>query len=64
MSREFGVIQKIIYNLLGKQVNQPNIAPELAKIRREKEALLSIIGKLVAAQKIKSRSIELPKRLI
>jgi transposase-like protein len=58
LSREFGVVPKIIYNLLGRQINQPNIALELAKIKREKEALLSIIGELVAAEKIKSKSIK------
>lgn len=57
LSREYGVIPKTIYNLLGKQVNQPNIALELSKIKREKEALLAIIGELVAAQK-KSKSIK------
>lgn len=58
LSREYGVIPKTIYNLLGTQVNQPNLALELAKIKREKEALLSIIGELVAAQKIKSKSVK------
>ena len=58
LSREYGVIPKTIYNLLGTQINQPNIALELSKLKREKEALLSIIGELVASQKINSKSIK------
>ena len=37
--------------LLAKQVNQPNLILEIAKLRKEKEALLSIIGELVAEKK-------------
>ena len=34
LSKEYGVVPKTIYNLLKKQINQPNIALELAKVRR------------------------------
>lgn len=58
LSREYGVVSKTIYNLLGKRINQPSVELELAKIKREKEALLLIIGELVAEQKIKTKSIK------
>ena len=40
LSREYGVVTKTIYDLLKKQLNQPNIALELAKVRRERDVLL------------------------
>lgn len=58
LSREYGVVPKTIYRLLGNQLNQTSAVLELAKIKREKEALLLIIGELVAEQKIKSKSIK------
>lgn len=48
LAKEYGVHSKTIYQLLAKQVNQPNLILEIAKLRKEKEALLSIIGELVA----------------
>jgi transposase-like protein len=44
LSKEYGVVTKTIYNLLKKQLNQPNIALELAKIRRERDVLLQMVG--------------------
>jgi len=51
LAKEYGVHTKTIYQLLAKQVNQPNLILEIAKLRKEKEALLSIIGELVAEKK-------------
>jgi len=51
LAKEYGVHSKTIYQLLAKQVNQPNLILEIAKLRKEKEALLSIIGELVAEKK-------------
>ena len=51
LAKEYGVHSKAIYQLLAKQVNQPNLILEIAKLRKEKEALLSIIGELVAEKK-------------
>ncbi len=51
LAKEYGVHSKTIYQLLAKQVNQPNLIIEIAKLRKEKEALLSIIGELVAEKK-------------
>ena len=39
LSKEYGVWSKTIYNLLKRQINQPNTALELAKIKREREML-------------------------
>lgn len=51
LAKEYGVHSKTIYQLLAKQVNQPNLILEITKLRKEKEALLSIIGELVAEKK-------------
>ena len=53
LAKEYGVWTKTIYNLLKKQVNQPNIALELAKVKRERDALLQIVGQLVFENKTK-----------
>ena len=59
LAKEYGVHSKTIYQLLSKQVQQPNLILEISKLRREKEALLSIIGELVAEKKI---SLKLNKK--
>ena len=46
LAKEYGVVPKTIYNLLKNQVNQPNIALELAKVKRERDALLKVVGQL------------------
>jgi len=51
LSKEFGVVSKTIYNLLKKQINQPNIALELARVKRERDTLLQIVGELVFENK-------------
>jgi transposase-like protein len=58
LSKEYGVVPKTIYKLLGNKLNQANDSLELAKVKREKEALLLIIGELVAEQKIKAKSVK------
>ena len=52
LAREFKVDVKIIYNLLKTKANQHQAVLELAKLKRENEALISIIGQLVADGKI------------
>ena len=52
LSREFGVHSKTIYNLLGRQANKAGALIELAKVKRENEALLTIIGQLVVDAKL------------
>lgn len=51
LAREYGVNPKIIYNLLRSQVTGPNTLLELAKLKREKEALLLIIGQFILDQR-------------
>ena len=46
LSREYGVVPQTIYNLLKNKVNQPSIALELARVKRERDALLQVVGQL------------------
>ena len=52
LSKEYGVVPKTIYGLLGRKAKQSSAVLELSKLRRENEALLSIIGSLVAESKL------------
>jgi transposase-like protein len=52
LAKEYGVVPKTIYNLLARQSSGANTALELAKLKREHEALLKIIGQLVAGDKL------------
>jgi len=52
LAKEFGVHYKSVYNLLRCKVNQPNAALEIAKLKREKEELLSLVGQLVAEMRL------------
>jgi transposase-like protein len=51
LSKEFGVVPQAIYHFLKKQLNQPNTVLELARITRERDALLQIVGELVFENK-------------
>lgn len=48
LAREYDVVPKTIYNLLKNKANQHQAVIELSKLKRENEALISIIGQLVA----------------
>ncbi len=52
LAKEFAVVPKTIYNLLGLQANKAGALIELAKVKRENAALLTIIGSLVAESKL------------
>lgn len=52
LAKEYGVLPKIIYNLLRGSVQGTSALLELAKLKRENEALLKIIGQLTAAEKL------------
>ncbi len=57
LAREYDVVPKTIYNLLKNKANQHQAVIELAKLKRENEALLTIIGQLVAESRLgKKRS--------
>jgi transposase-like protein len=52
LAKEYGVVPKTIYNVLSRQAYSPSALLELAKLKRKNEALLKIIGQLVADQKL------------
>jgi len=52
LAKEYGVASKTIYNMLRKSAQSPGALTELAKLKRENEALIKIIGQLVADQKM------------
>lgn len=52
LAREYKVVSKTIYNLLKNKANQPQAVLELAKLKRENEALINIIGSLVAESRL------------
>jgi transposase-like protein len=56
LSKEYGVVTKTIYDLLKKQLNQPNIASELAKVRRERDVLLQMVGQFVLDDKARKKN--------
>lgn len=55
LAKEYGVWSKTIYNLLKNKVNQPNIALELARVKRERDALLQVVGKLFFESKMNKK---------
>lgn len=52
LAKEYGVNPRNIYNFLRNKVCSPNANLELAKLKRENDSLLRIIGQLVAQQEI------------
>jgi transposase-like protein len=55
LAREYGVWSKTIHNLLKNKVNQPNIALELARVIRERDVLLKVVGELFIENKINKK---------
>ena len=56
LSKEYGIIPQTIYSLLKQQVVAPNLALEVAKLKKEKNALLQIVGQLVFDDKVSKGS--------
>lgn len=52
LAKEYGVVPKTIYNLLRSSGQNSGALLELAKIKREKEALLKIVGELIVDQRL------------
>ena len=50
--KEYGVKPNTIYNLVRRTAIGPNTTLELARLKRENEALVNIIGRMVADQKM------------
>ena len=55
LSKEYGVWSRTIYNLLKNKVNQPNIALEQARVIRERDALLKVVGELFVENKMNKK---------
>ena len=52
LSREYGVVPKTIYNLLSRSSGNSGVLLELAKLKREHNALLKIVGELIVDQRL------------
>ena len=52
LAKEYGIVPKTIYNLLRKTAQGSGALLELAKLKRENEALLKIIGQLTAQERL------------
>ena len=52
LAKEYGVVPKIIYNLLARSTQNANTLLELSKLKREKDALLKIVGQLIVDQRL------------
>jgi transposase-like protein len=57
LAKEYGVVPKTIYNLLSRSGQSSGTLLELAKIKREKEVLLKIVGQLIVDQKLGKKII-------
>ena len=52
LAKEYGVNPKIIYGLLSRSIQNSGQLLEYAKLKREHEALLKIVGELLIDQKL------------
>lgn len=52
LAKEYGVQPKTIYSYLSRSGQNSDTLLELAKLKREREALLKIIGELIANQRL------------
>ena len=52
LSKEYGVQPRIIYSHLSRSGQDSGALLELSKLKREKAALLKIIGELIADQRL------------
>ena len=52
LAKEYGVAPRNIYGLLSRQNQGSGALLELSRLKREKEALLKIVGQLVVDQKL------------
>ena len=52
LAKEYGVQPRNIYGYLSRSGQNSGALLELSKLKREKEALLKIIGELIADQKL------------
>jgi len=52
LAKEYGVQPKTIYGYLSRSGQHSGALLELAKLKREKDALLKIVGQLIVDQKL------------
>jgi len=52
LAKEYGVQPRIIYGYLSRSGQNSGALLELAKLKREKDALLKIVGQLIVDQKL------------
>jgi transposase-like protein len=52
LAKEYGIQPRIIYGYLSRSGENSSALLELAKLKREKDALLKIIGELIADQRL------------
>lgn len=52
LAKEYGVLPRIIYGYLSRSGQHSGALLELSKLKREKDALLKIVGQLVVDQKL------------
>jgi transposase-like protein len=52
LAKEYGIVPKTIYNLLSRSTQNSGALLELAKLKRENDALLKIVGELIVDQKL------------
>lgn len=52
LAKEYGVVPKTIYNLLARSTQNSGTLLELSKLKREKDALLKIVGQLIVDQRL------------
>lgn len=52
LAKEYGVKPQNIYRMLGRSANSGGALLELARIKRERDALLKIVGELIVDQRL------------
>lgn len=52
LAKEYGVVPRAIYGYLSRSGQNSGALLELSKLKREKDALLKIVGQLVADQRL------------
>ena len=52
LAKEYGIHPRTIYGFLSRSGQSSGVLLELARIKREKDALLKIVGQLIVDQKL------------
>jgi len=52
LAKEYGVQPRIVYGYLSRSAQSSGTLLELSKLKREKEALLKIVGQLIVDQRL------------